>query len=385
MLILVFIFILRDYIVFAQNNKIVIGETLKIRSKVLNEDRNISVYLPPGYEQTKTKYSVIYLLDGPDHFHHVTGIVRFLAQQGVMPDMIVVGINNTDRTRDLTPKTDSLDRQLPTAGGADHFLQFLRDELIPYVQKKYRTDSYKILIGHSFGGLFAIHTMLNDPDIFDAYFAISPSMWWNNWEEVKHAEFFLKTHPSFKKSLYVTLGNEGDQMQNPMDSFVTVLGKYAPAGFLWKYNSMNHENHGTTPHRSIYDGLEWMFTGWSYPLASAYKGLAGLQEHYTGLSEKFGYRIDPPERIVNALGYILLRRLQTAEAIKVFQFNIAKNPESANGYDSAADAYEAFDEMELALKNCELACTQGKINSDPNLPIYQKHLENIKKKMGRKI
>lgn len=132
--ILIFIF-LTNVCVFAQTNKIVIGETQKIHSKVLNEDRFISIYLPPGYAQSKDKYFVIYLLDGPDHFHHVTGVVRFLAQQGVAPDMIVVGIANTDRTRDLTPKPDSLDRQLPTAGGSEKFLQFLTDELKPYVQK----------------------------------------------------------------------------------------------------------------------------------------------------------------------------------------------------------------------------------------------------------
>lgn len=383
--VLILIFLLNACAIVAQNNKIVIGETQKIHSKVLNEDRFISIYLPPGYAYTKDKYSVIYLLDGPDHFHHVTGVVRFLAQQGVAPDMIVIGIANTDRTRDLTPKPDSLDKQLPTAGGYDQFLQFLTDELKPFVQKKYRTDPFDILIGHSFGGLFAVHTMLNKPDVFDAYIAVSPSLWWNGWEEVKQAELFLKTNPNFKKILYITLGNEGIQMQSPMDSFVTVLGKNAPAQFLWKYQSMDKESHLTNPHRSIYDGLEWMFTGWAYPEVDAVKGLVGLEAHYAGLSAKFGYVIKPPERIVNALGYFLLRRIRVAEAIKVFQYNIEQNPESANVYDSMADAYEAFDEMELALKNCELACEQGRKISDPNLPLYQKHLETLRRKMGRKI
>lgn len=382
--ILIFIF-LTNVCVFAQTNKIVIGETQKIHSKVLNEDRFISIYLPPGYAQSKDKCSVIYLLDGPDHFHHVTGVVRFLAQQSVAPDMIVVGIANTDRTRDLTPKPDSLDRQLPTAGGSEKFLQFLTDELKPYVQKKYRTDPFAILIGHSFGGLFAVHTMLNKPDVFDAYIAVSPSLWWNEWEEVKQADLFLKTNPNFKKILYITLGNEGIQMQSPMDSFVTVLEKNAPKELLWKYRPMPDENHLTNPHRSIYDGLEWLFTGWAYPAAEVDKGLAGLEAHYAELSGKFGYVIKPPERMVNALGYYLLRRIRIAEAIKVFQYNIEQNPESANVYDSMADAYEAFDEMELALKNCELACEQGRKISDPNLPLYQKHLETLRRKMGRKI
>ncbi len=369
----------------AQNNKIVIGEHYKIHSKILNEDRNLMIYLPPGYVQTKDKYPVIYLLDGPDHFHHVTGIVRFLAQEGVQPDMIVIAIGNTDRTRDLTPKTDSLDVQLPTAGGAEQFLRFLTDELKPFVQKKYRADSLEILIGHSFGGLFTIHTLLNKPDAFDAYIAVSPSLWWNNWEEVRHGESFLRSRCEFKKMLYVTMGNEGVQMQSPMDSFVAVLEKNAPQGLSWEYRSMDKENHLTNPHRSIYDGLEWMFTGWAYPEDEAFKGLAGLESHYAGLSEKFGYVIKPPETIVNAVGYFLLRRFRVAEAIKVFEYNIAQHPESANVYDSMADAYEAFDEMEPALRNCEKACSLGEKNSDPNLPLYKKHLETLKRKMGRKL
>ena len=341
------------------------------------------VYVPADYKTTQTKYSVIYLLDGPDHFHHMTGIVRFLAQEGVIPDMIVVAVANTNRTRDLTPKTDSSDVEFSKSGGADRFLQFLTEELMPYVQKNYRTDPYKILIGHSFGGLFAIHTMLNNPDAFNAYIAVSPSLWWNQWEEVKHAESFLKAHPDFKKSLYVTLGHEGDQMQNPMDSFVTVLKNYAPPGFLWKYNSMNKENHSTTPHRSIYDGLEWMYEGWALTQTDVNSGLSGLERHYAQLSEKFGYAMEPSEALVNTFGYGLLRNVQFTEAIKVFQFNIRKHPESANVYDSMADAYEFIDELDLALQNCEQACKNSKKISDPNLPFYKKHLENVKKKIGK--
>ena len=368
----------------AQNNKIVIGEFQKIHSKVLDADKNIMVYLPAQYRATKTKYSVIYLLDGPDHFHHMTGILQFLSQRGVMPDMIVIAISNFDRTHDLTPETDSTDILLATAGGADIFLQFLIDELMPYVQKKYRTDPYKILIGHSFGGLFAVHTMLNKPDAFDAYISISPSLWWNRWEEVKHAESFFRSHPSFKKSLYITLGNEGPEMQDPMNSFVSIMEKVAPHDFRWKYDYMSKEDHGTTVHRSIYDGLEWLYAGWAYPHASVKTGLVGLEQHYSRLSEKFGYPMEPSESIINTVGYELLANTQFAEAIKVFQYNITKNPESANVYDSLADAYESIDEMELALKNRELAYAQGKKNSDPALSLYQKRLESLKKKMGKR-
>ena len=368
---------------FAQDNKIVIGETVIVHSTVLNEDRAIEIYLPQGYAQGKAKYPVAYLLDGHDHFIHASGILGFITQQGVAPQMIMIGVSNAvNRTRDLTPKADTADARFPHAGGADNFLKFLSDELVPYVNKTYRTEPYKILIGHSFGGLFAVHTLLNKPDTFDAYIAISPALWWNGQADVLSAEGFFKTHPSIKKFLYVSLGTEGDQMSNPIAKFTKTLEKSAPKNFVWKYASMPVENHGTTPHRTIYDALEWMYTGWNYQQADS--GIAGLEKHFEGLSEKFGYKIAPGEFAVNQLGYTLLALKKISEAIKAFQFNVKNYPESANVYDSLADGLEANNELELARTHCMKAVELGTKTADPNLPAFQQHLQNLKNKMGLK-
>lgn len=132
-----------------------------------------------------------------------------------MPELIVVGITNTDRTRDLTPtnaslwRADGTEAKLPTSGGADKFLKFIETELIPKVEANYRTQPYRVFAGHSFGGLFALHTFLTRPELFNAYIAVSPTMDWDNHLLSRKAEEFFKDRKELNKTLYLTLANEG--------------------------------------------------------------------------------------------------------------------------------------------------------------------------------
>ena len=153
----------------------VVGKKLTIKSTVLGENRSLQVFTPSDYESAKSSYPtlpVLYLLDGTDHYIHVTGLVDYLARKGRIPPMIVVAVGNTERTRDLTPTHTIVgydgkpDDSLESSGGSGKFFEFLRDELIPYVEKNYRTAPFRILDGHSFGGLFAIKVLLDSPDTF---------------------------------------------------------------------------------------------------------------------------------------------------------------------------------------------------------------------------
>ncbi|NUM80787.1 alpha/beta hydrolase, partial [bacterium] len=160
----------------AQDSSIAIGIRTQIRSKILNENREILISLPEGYSNNKKPYPVIYLLDAEEHFFHVAGIVEFLSSQKRIPPMILVGIPNTKRMRDLTPKTetDSLNK-FSISGGANLFAEFLEKELLSFIEKNYRTCPYRILAGHSLGGLFAIHAWCAHTRLFNAYLAVSPS------------------------------------------------------------------------------------------------------------------------------------------------------------------------------------------------------------------
>jgi predicted alpha/beta superfamily hydrolase len=174
-----------------KNNQIVIGKTDSVNSKILGEKRKVWVYLPNGYDNnaySKQTYPVIYLLDGDGHFSSVTGMIQQLSEVNgntVVPQMIVVAILNTDRTRDLTP-TKALTGPdgsnadfLRSSGGGEKFTAFMEKELMPHIDSTYHTAPYKMLIGHSFGALTAINILLNHTDMFNSYVAIDPSMWWD--------------------------------------------------------------------------------------------------------------------------------------------------------------------------------------------------------------
>ena len=154
---------------------------------MLGEDRVILVRTPAGYEANKASYPVLYMTDGDAHMAHTASTIEFLARNGRISEMIVVGIPNTDRTRDLTPTkaTGPEATDMPTAGGADTFLKFIETELFPEIEKRYRVQPYRILAGHSFGGLFTIHAMIARPELFHSYIAVSPSLQWSEQATLK--------------------------------------------------------------------------------------------------------------------------------------------------------------------------------------------------------
>src|SRR4026208_2585481 len=184
-----------------------------IKSTVLGEDRIILVRTPVGYETNKVSYPVLYMTDGDAHMGHTASTIEFLTQNGRISDLIVVGVTNTDRTRDLTPAKSSAknpagELQFPTSGGADNFLKFFETELIPEIEKEYRVQPYRIFAGHSLGGLFAILAMISKPGLFNSYVAVSPSLQWENGEALKRAEDFLKKQKEMKLTLFVSIGDE---------------------------------------------------------------------------------------------------------------------------------------------------------------------------------
>src|SRR5580692_6186874 len=173
----------------------VIGEEFEIESKVLAETRTYIVHTPPSYKSGKDAYPVLVLQDGDGHFAYTTSAVDMLSGNGRIPPMIVVGIINTDRARDMTPTKPASGfggaPWIGSAGGADKFLAFIADELLPTIDHNYRTRPYRVLIGHSFGGLFAVYALLNRPEVFKGYLAISPSLWWDDQILVRTAQPFF--------------------------------------------------------------------------------------------------------------------------------------------------------------------------------------------------
>jgi predicted alpha/beta superfamily hydrolase len=361
-----------------------------LKSAVLGEDRVILVRTPPGYEANKASYPVLYLTDGDAHIGHTASTIAFLARNGRISDLIIVGITNTDRTRDLTPvKSSALNGagalQFPTSGGADKFLKFIETELIPNIEQNYRTKPYRILSGHSLGGLFAIHALMARPGVFKAYVAVSPALQWEDEEAVKRAETFFKSQKELNATLYVSLGNEPGPIGESFDSFNHVLTKTQIKDFEWKAERMADEDHGSVVLPSHYAGLRKVYDGWLIPRDAATGaiagGLKGADEHYQKLSQRFGYPIPVPEGVINQLGYQLLFGGKTDEAIATFKANIERYPQSANVYDSLAEAYERGGQIEVAQPLYEKAQALGAQNRDPNAALYKANFERASEKM----
>jgi uncharacterized protein len=164
---------------------LVIGETLAVQSQILGELRRINVYLPMGYEESAdARYPVLYMPDGGigEDFLHVAGLIQVSVMNGTMRPFILVGIENTERRRDLTGPTDNAkDRSIaPRVGESAAFRRFLRAELMPLIHARYRTTDERAIVGESLAGLFIVETFLLEPGLFDTYIAFDPSLWWND-------------------------------------------------------------------------------------------------------------------------------------------------------------------------------------------------------------
>ncbi|MCK5137888.1 MAG: hypothetical protein KAR19_19030 [Bacteroidales bacterium] len=358
----------------ADGDNIIIGKTVTISSEILDEDRTMLVYLPPGYEQATEEYPVLYLLDGETHFLHGSGIVQYLSRLGLIPQMIVVAITNVDRTRDFSPTHD---QRLPTSGGAEKFLSFLDSELIPHVDEYYRTANFRILMGHSFGGTFATFSLLNNPELFNAHIAISPYLHYDNNYLIKQSKTKLKSKYKTHKFFYMTVGYEINYFE-PLKEFYTILEEKSGRTIDFQYTIMEKEDHGTIPHLSIYNGLKYIFSDFILPEAKIIEGLVAVDAHYSNVTDKYGYTVEAPEITINILGYRYLQNNDLENAIHVFKENTKRYPKSANVYDSLGEAYENNDQMDLAEVNYQKAYDLGIRNNDPNAEVFHTNLLRVR-------
>ena len=372
---------------------ITIGETITLPSKIMGEERTILVSTPPGYEQSSQSYPVLYMTDGNAHLSHTRGTVDFLARNGLMPQVIVVGVNNTDRTRDLSP-THVASRTIngrvfesPTSGGASKFLDFFEQELFPYVDANYRTMPLRLFTGHSFGGLFALNVFFTRPEMFDAVLAVSPSLNWDEDFPIRQAESFFDGRDELNETLFVVMANEeeGDPAPTRLDRLEKALAAADVEGFDWQVMRIPDETHGTVVLRAHYWGLRHVFEPWRLPRdpeTGIFGGdLEDLEKHYDGLSKRYGFTIVPPEDTINIVAYGMLGRGEVDDAIAAFRYDVELYPGSANVYDSLGDGLVAADRLEEALASYSKAVENATKAGDERLPIFTANRDRVKEQL----
>jgi len=228
---------------------LVIGDTFTMDSKALGEKRRINVYLPPGYKEAPgSRVPVLYMPDGgmAEDFLHVAGLVQISVTNGTMRPFLLVGIENTQRRRDMTgPTENEEDKKIaPRVGGSAAFRKFIRNELMPAIRGRYRTTGETAIVGESLAGLFVVETFFLEPDLFDTYVAIDPSLWWNNGKLVDGAAEQLRARPTLEKTLYLASSDE-KVIAAATQRFAGILAANAPPTLHWHHESMPEEQHGT--------------------------------------------------------------------------------------------------------------------------------------------
>ncbi|MDQ6469194.1 alpha/beta hydrolase-fold protein [Flavobacterium sp. LHD-80] len=342
---------------FSQDS-ITIGSKHRIFSKALNEERSFWVYLPPDYNSSKfapAKYPVVYLLDAESNFHSFTGLQQSLAKgpYAMIPQMIVVGITNTNRTRDLTPTEanrqaffDKKKNMFQQTGGNKNFITFLEKELRPYIEKNYRTSGYNILNGHSFGGLTATNILLHHTKLFNSYIIIDPSLWWDNEIMIKKADSIFNKKDFEQRNIYVAMANKINipqdtttDMARGIRKFEKLLNDKKTKNLRWGFQYYENEDHGTIPIPAEYDGLRFIFKEHLVQVKQAVQDPSLVEKQYAKLSEQTGFTFVPSENYLDWMGNYCLDIEKTDQAITFFKWAEKYYPKSKNVYVSLEKAY----------------------------------------------
>lgn len=238
----------------------VLGETDSLYSTHLNESRILNIYLPQNYSaDSSTTFPVIYLFDGSadEDFVHVAGVVQFLTMIGSIPPHIVVGIGNVDRRRDFTfPSNNKLDKEeLPTSGGSEKFISFIENELEPFIDVNYKTNSSRTVIGQSLGGLLASEILLKKPSMFNDYIIVSPSLWWDDESLLKVQSDFSKGNVRFVDIMVG--GLEEPEMISASKKLADLLSKDQKMHLF--HSVLKNEDHLSILHNAVYDALMLKF------------------------------------------------------------------------------------------------------------------------------
>lgn len=330
----------------------------KLFSKILNEERSLAIKLPKSYQLDKEKrYQVLYLLDGGENLSHTFGSLDSLNQNNYVPELIIVGIKNTVRMRDLTPTPR---KAFEKSGGGEKFLDFIEFELIPYIDSHFRTTKFRILSGHSLGGLMAIHSLQSRPHLFQAHIALSPSLWWDKKKILNDTIEFFNARKKLNNILYMALGDEGPTMQKPFDELTNFLTSNNIKGFTFKSDFIESETHETLPIIGQQFAYRFLYKGWRIPWSLVRNTppnevLAAIKKHYSSLTNRLGEQAIPSTVFLNYLGSDYIRKEESTKiALEIFEYNAKLYPNMIKVYENFGDGFLGKGKVKRAVKQMEV-------------------------------
>jgi uncharacterized protein len=395
---LLILLLLLSEISYSQNNDLVVAKRIIINSVILGEERAMYVSTPNGYDGSTDSYPVLYVIDGATD---VIGLVKYLSDYGICPGMIIVSIEEVNPSRDMFPsnpvysrgtqptkpwynkKEDSVlrvSRPDEKVGEADKYLSFIEKELFPYIEKNYRTVPYRICCGHSKGGLCVTHAFLSHTNMFNAFIALNPSLYWDDGLVMKTAEEKLSGLDLKHRLYYFDIGgNEIPSTIGDAFTFAQTIKKNASADLRWKLDYLPDENHGSGTAIGIINALKFIYEGWFFDTDKLkIGGLNAIDSFYKNLSERYGYEISPDAGLLNSLGWGYVREGKHEDALRIFKENVRRFPDSPDAYNYLGEGYLAAGNIEMAIKSYEKAVELAMTFNTGKADFLRGRIESIK-------
>lgn len=313
---------------------IVLGESRLRHSTILDGDVQIQISLPESYNRSKHRFPLLIVLDGSSQFEQTAVSARHLAASGAIPDLIVVGVTTTSRSRDFTtpPGPDfSYPPFIRNPGGAATMHRYLRDELIPALESAYRCAPFRLIHGHSLGGLYVAWQLLEDPSLFYGYLLLDPSLFWNNNEIPIRAAAELPGARELKAAIFCAAGGPPESADEkpfpPMQQWLDALSACGSPNLRSTFQRFPGYGHNQMPGPATYAALRWILSDFQYSL-SPQSTPALFLEHYRRLSAERGYEVVPTETEISNYLFFLVFEQKEAEFATLFDTAIGWYPES---------------------------------------------------------
>lgn len=344
----------------------VIGKKFSISSTILNAEREFLIYLPESYSYNNyVNYPVLYLLDGKKFFHPFTGAVAQMSSDASpqVPEMIIVGITSQNRVKDSSPTksligyTGKEENGLEVSGGADDFIAFIEKELVPHIDKNYRTNGYRNFVGYSFTGLPVLHALFSKPDLFNSYLIIDFSAWWDDEVTLKNMKKFFKNYYGTYKDVFIATVDRVNNVvykeeENKTWKFIQMFDQLHPDNIDFGYKKYNYkqENHHSMPLISFIDGMKYLYRGYMINYDEMYTNPHKIKKRFEYLSKRIKHDISPREDLMNFFGnQFLYTHKDLSKALFYYKYNTENYPESNYAWYCLGKAYEIKGDKNMAI------------------------------------
>ncbi|WP_287816327.1 alpha/beta hydrolase-fold protein [Idiomarina sp.] len=325
------------------------SETFTLESKLIDEGITARVALPESYEHSDSfQYPVLLVMDGSTQFEHIAGNVNFLSTFSIVPEMIVVGVSARNRLKRFTHT--KMEAYADRSGGAEQYTQFLQDELMPALQKKYRVSPYTVVTGHSLSGLYTSYLATHHSDFINAAISVSPSLWWDDFALINDIKAAEQEGEKPAVRWFVSMANEPNEMAESYERLLNVLEAKPESAFNWESKQFPNETHDSTPLIGNVEGLKSVFRGFNAVPNIEIKSLEQLQAFYADYEKTVGYDFPMSVQQYNVYGLKAAYEGQVDWGQAILEKGVEVFGQSEILWDSLATVYAMNDNNESALK-----------------------------------